>query len=385
MAATSAALTTTSLPSITPLDTTSVYYLHPSDNPGALITSVLLRGDNYSEWAIELSNSIQAKRKLDFLTGTILKPSAEPDLSRWLAVNSMLVGWIRTSIDPKVRSTVSFVSEAHKLWENLQQRFSVRNGVRIHQLRDEINTCQQQGHTVIEYYGRLSKLWEELDNIKTTRACSCEASADIEKERAEIRVHKFLFGLDESRFRNIRSQIIDEDPLPDINIVYARVIREEQHNNTVRLKETTSDAMGFMAQTDLSKTNLQKASSPSFRPRDPTRSCSHCSRTGHDNTECFLLHGYPEWWLEQRKTSTARGSSYGSSQRGRGGRVSNSGNRGRGRANSSQVVSNNTTTTSLNDPIAQITQLLQQLQSNQSSISTEKLSGPFYEDPDWNG
>lgn len=39
---------------VTDTSLTSPYYLHPSDNPGALITSVLLRGDNYTEWATEL-------------------------------------------------------------------------------------------------------------------------------------------------------------------------------------------------------------------------------------------------------------------------------------------------------------------------------------------
>lgn len=250
-------------------NSTSLYYLHPSDNPGSLITSVLLRGDNYTEWATELSNSIQAKQKLGFIQGTIAKPTTEPDLSRWQATNSMLVGWIRTSIDPKIRSTVTFVPEAHKLWENLQRRFSVRNGVRIHQLRDAINTCQQNGQSVIDYYGWLSKLWEELDNLKTTRTCSCEAATDIEKEREEIRVHKFLFGLDESRFRNIRSQIIDEDPLPDINNVYSRVIREEQHNNSTRITESRSEAIGFSAQTETPKTELPQAAA--VRSRDPNR------------------------------------------------------------------------------------------------------------------
>lgn len=46
---------------ITESTTSSPYYLHPSDSPGALITSVLLKGYNYTEWATELSNSIQAK------------------------------------------------------------------------------------------------------------------------------------------------------------------------------------------------------------------------------------------------------------------------------------------------------------------------------------
>lgn len=95
-------------------------------------------------------------------------------------------------------------------------------------MRDEINTCQQHGETVIEYYGRLTKLLEKLDNLKTTRSCSLEASADIKKKREEFCVHKFLFRLDESRFRNICSQIIDEDQLPDINNVYSRVLPEEQ-------------------------------------------------------------------------------------------------------------------------------------------------------------
>ena len=94
----------------------SPYYLASSDNPGSLITSVLFTHENYSEWSTELRNSLQAKRKTGFIDGTIVKPETEPDLSRWLATNSMIVGWIRTSIDSKVRSTVTHVPEAYKLW-----------------------------------------------------------------------------------------------------------------------------------------------------------------------------------------------------------------------------------------------------------------------------
>lgn len=43
------------------------YTLHPSDNLFALITPVLLQGDNYSEWAMEVWNSLQAKQKIVFL------------------------------------------------------------------------------------------------------------------------------------------------------------------------------------------------------------------------------------------------------------------------------------------------------------------------------
>ncbi|XP_010513388.1 PREDICTED: uncharacterized protein LOC104789378 [Camelina sativa] len=350
----------------------SPYYLHPSDNPGALITSVLLQGDNYSEWATELSNSLQAKHKLGFINGSFVKPAADPDLSRWLATNSMIVGWIRTSIDPKIRFTVTFVLEAHKLWDNLQHRFSVKSGVRIHQLRNKINNCRQNGQTVQEFFGRPSKLWEDLDTLKITRSCSSDTSPEIEKEREDIRVHKFLFGLDESRFRNVHSKIIDEDPLPDLNIVYSRVIREEQHLNSARTTEVKAEVVGFSVTADGSKLDDSRGSivvAASARSRDPNR---YCSRKGHDNSECFLLHGYPEWWQEQQRQNASSGSG----QRGRGGnRFCNSG-RGRGRSNPPRAISNNATTPSnVGWNTDQITQLLQLLQTPRTTISFEKLSG----------
>ena len=112
MAETTFSTFTTTLASLPTTDDSSrSYYLS-----GALITLVLFRGDNYTECTTKLSNSIIAKQKLGFLGGTIMKLSTEPGLSRCLATNSMLVGWIRISVNPKKKTTVSFVPEAHKLW-----------------------------------------------------------------------------------------------------------------------------------------------------------------------------------------------------------------------------------------------------------------------------
>lgn len=151
------------LPHSTPTESSSMdshYTLHPSDNPGALITPVILRGDNYSEWDTEFSNSLQSKQKIRFIDRTITKLDANPDLARWISTNSMILGWIRASIDPQVRSTVTHVPDAHKLWEFLKRSFSVKNNVRKHLLKDEITNCKQNRQSVLEYYDRLSKLCE---------------------------------------------------------------------------------------------------------------------------------------------------------------------------------------------------------------------------------
>lgn len=120
----------------------------------------------------------------------------------------MIVGWIRSSIEPRVRSTVTFITDAQKLWENLKKRFEVGNKVRVHQLMEQLVSCRQNDQPVIDYYGRLAMMWEELQTYKPSPACSCLAAAIYEKEREEERVHQFIMGLDDARFSNVVTAII---------------------------------------------------------------------------------------------------------------------------------------------------------------------------------
>ncbi|XP_010412651.1 PREDICTED: uncharacterized protein LOC104698984 [Camelina sativa] len=132
----------------------SPYTLSSSDNPRAMISSVLLTGDNYNKWATEMLNALQAKQKTGFINGAIVQPARDdPDYENWLTVNSMIVGWLRTSIEPKVRSTVTFITNSHHLWSDLKQRFSVGNKVRVHQIQGQLASCRQEGQSVIDVSG----------------------------------------------------------------------------------------------------------------------------------------------------------------------------------------------------------------------------------------
>lgn len=63
----------------------------------------------------------------------------------------MLVSWVLITVEPTLRSTISYMENVHDLWEDIKERYSVMNGPRIQQLI-----------MVVAYYGKLKTLWEEL-------------------------------------------------------------------------------------------------------------------------------------------------------------------------------------------------------------------------------
>ena len=358
----------------------SPYTLFSSDNPGSMITSVHLKGDNYNEWSLEMLNALRAKKKSGFVDGSLPQPEeGDVNLESWLSVNSMIVGWIRTSIEPRVRSTVTFITNAHKLWENLKQRFAVGNKVRVHQLMEQLASCRQNGEPVIDYFGKLSIKWEEMQTYRPSPPCTCTAARIYEKEREDERVHQFIMGLDESRFGNVVSSIIEADELPDIGKVYAKVIREEARLDSAKTREHTQDVVGFATRRDTNTDDQSarrdsregsvsqggRADFSSGRARD--RVCSHCGKTGHDKNTCWQLIGYPEWMTERGGGRGGRGSNRG------GGRGFNSG-RGRGiTANIAHATTPHVSTVADLTPeqLKAITQIIQDKQSG----SSEKLSG----------
>ncbi|CAM8925879.1 unnamed protein product [Rhodiola kirilowii] len=271
-------------------DVESPFYLHPSDHPGLSICPVTLKGDNYEEWTIAMKNAFCAKRKMGFLNGRISKPTDPDDEDDWYSVNSMLIGWIIQSIDPALRSSITYSSTVRELWSDLQQQFSVGNGPRILQIRSDIAQCRQQGQGVSVYFGKLKKLWDELVTYVPPRSCSCgnctcQISSHLSREREEERLHQFLMGLDDDPFSTLRSNIMAQDPLPTIKRAYALVIQEERHKTVIKSREPHTDAVAFAVQ--------QPSTEPSHNNTHKLQ-CTHCGKNGHAVTTCYRIHGYPE-------------------------------------------------------------------------------------------
>ncbi|GJU61330.1 hypothetical protein Tco_1243165 [Tanacetum coccineum] len=94
-------------------------------------------------------------------------------------------------------------------------------------------------------------------------------------------------GLDETVYGTARSNILAQDPLPNMNKGYSIFIQEERVKTMTREKDT----YGISYATEV---------------KDKTMSCTNCHKRGDDVETCFEIHGYPEWWGDRPRVDRSK-------------------------------------------------------------------------------
>ncbi|XP_061350675.1 uncharacterized protein LOC133295831 [Gastrolobium bilobum] len=276
----------------TPLKITypkSPFFLHASDHPGVILTTVLLRGQsNYENWSKLMSNALKAKNKLGFVNDNIKQPTDKDsdEAHAWSLCNSMINNWIHNTLDPQMQPFIKCFETAKGLWDDLKERFAVANVPRIFQLKSSLATMKQHGTSITDYYTKLCSIWDELESSRTFNSCAsgdtCAYTRSVNAEIEKDIVYQFLIGLDHHVYGTLITQILNTNPLPTINRVFAMVIQEESHKAMVCVADTPADALGYA---------FTNSASDSTKPHI---TCTHCGRSGHDVSRCYKLHGYPD-------------------------------------------------------------------------------------------
>lgn len=111
------------LPRINPqADVTSPYYVDPSDGPSSVKVTPILEGSNYHSWA----RALGGKMKLEFVSGTILVPADDFDLSyrAWNMCNMLIDSWLVNYVSESIAQLIVFLENVVDALNGLKERFS---------------------------------------------------------------------------------------------------------------------------------------------------------------------------------------------------------------------------------------------------------------------
>ncbi|KAG7578260.1 Retrotransposon Copia-like N-terminal [Arabidopsis thaliana x Arabidopsis arenosa] len=266
-------------------------YLHAADNSGVnLVLDKLIGESNYHTWRRSIIKALNAKNKLGFIYGTVVKPpESHNDYGSWTRCNDMVCTWITNSVSKDLGSGTVYFDDAHLLWLNLEGRFRQSNLSKIYSVQDQLDRLHQRSLDLSAYYTRLTTLWEELKNFEELPSCTCgnctcgcnDRWIQLYEKRNIVR---FLMRLNES-FTQARRQILMMDPLPEFTKIYNFISQDEQQRgfNSMPVPETPV----FQASMAYQKPkNFHHQGKP--RPL-----CTHCGLLGHTVARCYKLHGYP--------------------------------------------------------------------------------------------
>ncbi|KAI5393891.1 hypothetical protein KIW84_060842 [Lathyrus oleraceus] len=200
--------------------------------------------------------------------------------------------------------------------KNYHTWFSHSDIFRISDIQEELYKFRQGTLDVSNYFTHLKVLWDELENYRPIRSCSCAipcscgATASIRRYREQDYVIRFLKGLNE-KFTHSKSQIMTMNPLPEIDKAFSLVIQQEREMNNI-----ISSIMPVVGKGE-EGVALSAQASPDAQPnknnqyrgkyqgcggqRGQNRVCTHCGRTNHTIDTCFIKLGYPPGFKHRSK------------------------------------------------------------------------------------
>ncbi|KAG8648046.1 hypothetical protein MANES_09G140601v8 [Manihot esculenta] len=157
----------------------------------------------------------------------------------------------------------------------------------IYELHRKISLIYQENASVLVYFTKLKRLWDEFGSVETLPTCTCGASKAIAGITNRNRFMQFLMGLNET-FESVRDQVLGMDPLPTINKAYSMVMKFESQRKILGAMNDNTKSLAL-----LNKTQSQNLTRPR-RSENKKGHCTFCNMNGHNREGCFKLIGYPD-------------------------------------------------------------------------------------------
>ncbi|GKC24978.1 retrovirus-related pol polyprotein from transposon TNT 1-94 [Tanacetum coccineum] len=212
---------------ISPFDITTL------DNPGLVITQVQLKGDNYDEWSRSFRTAIRARKKFGFFDGTIERlGEKDKDIEDW---------W--TIIQEERVNTMGRVKDERP--ELMALAMQNRTEAKNRSNGGKIDHVLIQKGMVLEEDCRLDA--GKVEAVEGSASAILELFLQRNKKKKNV-TKTFPHEPREVLRNRKRSNILAQDPLPNLNKVYSILIQEERVNTMVRGKDERPELMALAMQ-----------------------------------------------------------------------------------------------------------------------------------------
>lgn len=295
-------------------DPTSIYFIHPSENPATPLVSERFDGERYSEWKRSMIIALSAKNKLAFVDGDAEKPDeSHEDYKAWERCNHLVISFILRSLSNDLARSVLYYTTAREMWLDLEERYGQTSGPQLYALQRSLADLEQGKAGIAEFFTKIKAIWDQINGINpipvcTCNGCTCNLTQKFLKTQQEERLVQMLMKLDD-QYANARSNLLMMQPLPNISLAYRLLVQDEKQRAASQAQGESSNAMAFA--TDHRRDDHRKNENRPYRPpisgsqgqtsnyrtsSGPRRSnyfCDHCNVPGHSRERCWKLNGYP--------------------------------------------------------------------------------------------
>ncbi|XP_006365545.1 uncharacterized protein [Solanum tuberosum] len=199
--------------------------------------------------------------------------------------------WILGSIDPLIVLNLRPYKTSKAMWDYLQKVYNQDNSARRFQLEYEIANYSQGGLSVQDYFSGFQNLWAEFTDIVYAKIPT-ESLSVIQAVHEQSKRDQFLMKL-RSDFESVRSNLMNRDPSPSLDVCFRELLREEQRLVTQNAFKKENDVtVAFAAQgkgkgRDMSRTQCYSCKEYGHIASNCSKKfCNYCKQQGHIIKEC---------------------------------------------------------------------------------------------------
>ncbi|KAG6735328.1 hypothetical protein POTOM_062110 [Populus tomentosa] len=279
---------------------------------------VRFTGKNYSAWAFQFQIFVKGKELWGHIAGTIPAPDSEQEKEKyvkWEVKDAQIMSWILGSMEHSMLLNLKPYKSSREMWDYLKKVYNQSNTARRFQLELELGQLSQGSMSIQEFYSSFVNLWAEYTDI-VYASVPLEGLVAIQSVHETSKRDQFLMKL-RGEFEAIRSNLMNREPVPFLDICVGELLREEQRIITQAVLEqkaqnSTPIPVAYAAQGrskgGRNMSNIQCYSCKGFGHIATTctkKFCNYCKKPGHIIKDCSIR--------PPKKSETAYNVSVGSS------------------------------------------------------------------------